>query len=174
MITSENGLEYSVADSALERESRSKLHLEFGSLRVNQAGISGEVSGMNRFWRIQKEFGILALLRTLVLLVGLAGMAMFDYVALGSNRAALIAVVGLSAGSMLREKIAQGAEHYPRIITVGLFIYPIILFLGEQLGLDDSRKLAIITLTTVLIFDLQFWSLSDSSVVNVERNIQEK
>lgn len=129
---------------------------------------------MNRFWRIQKEFGTVALLRTLVLLVGLAGMAIFDYVGLASKRAALIAVVGLSAGSMFREKIAQGAEHYPRIITVGLFVYPIILFLGDQLGLDDSTKLALITLTTVVIFDLQFWSLSDSSIVNVERNIQEK
>jgi hypothetical protein len=75
-------------------------------------------------------------------------------------------------GFLLRRKIADGAEHYPRVITVGLFVYPIILLLGDQLGLKQSTKLAIITVTTVLIFNLQFWSLSDPSIVNAERHVQ--
>lgn len=128
---------------------------------------------MNGFRRIKNEFGTGALIRTLILLVGLLGMALFDYFAFSSLRAALIAGVGLSLGYLFKRKIARGAEYYPRVITVGLTVYPIILLLGDQLGLGNSMKLAIITVTTVVIFNLQFWSLSDPSVVNAERNVQE-
>lgn len=127
---------------------------------------------MNGFRRIKNEFGIGALLRTCVLLVGLLGMTLFDYFAFSSIRSAIIACVGLVLGYLFKRKIARGAEHYPRVISVGLFVYPIILLLGDQLGLGNSMKLAIITVTTVIIFDLQFWSLSNPSVVNAERNVQ--
>lgn len=126
---------------------------------------------MNRFRRIQNEFGTAALLRICVLLVGLIGMALFDFFAFSSIRAGLIAIVGLALGFLLRREVANGIEYYPRVVTVALFVYPIILFLGDQLGLGNSMKLTIITLTTVVIFDLQFWSLSDPSIVNPERHV---
>lgn len=125
---------------------------------------------MNRFRRIKNEFGARALIRTSVLLVGLLGMTLFDYFAFSSLRAGLIATVGLVLGFLVRREIARRVEYLPRIISVGLFVYPIILLLGDQLGFANGVKLAIITATTVIIFDLQFWSLSDSSVVNAERN----
>ncbi|HEX8492645.1 MAG TPA: hypothetical protein VF658_07380 [Pyrinomonadaceae bacterium] len=128
---------------------------------------------MNRFWRIQNEFGTSALIRTSVLLVGLFGMALFDYFAFSSIRATLIASIGLLLGYLFKRKIGQGAEHYPRVLAVGLFVYPIILLLGDQLGIGNGAKLAIITVTTVVIFNLQFWSLSDPSIVNAERDVQE-
>jgi hypothetical protein len=125
---------------------------------------------MKRFWRINKEFGFGAFARTCVLLLGLVGMAVYDYVALDSIVVPLIAVVGLMLGSLLRAEIARGAEHYPRLINAGLFVYPIILLLGNWLGLGNGAKLAIIATTTVIIFALQFWSLSDPSVVSAERH----
>jgi hypothetical protein len=125
---------------------------------------------MNRFRRIHNEFGTWALFRTCVLLVGLVGMTLFDFFAFSSIRAGLIAGVGLVLGFILRRKIPDGVEYYTRVFPVVLFIYPIVLFLGDRLGLDDSVKLAIITLTTVVMFDLQFWSLSDTSVINTERD----
>ena len=54
-------------------------------------------------------------------------------------------------------------------MPVGLFIYAVVLFLGKQFGLDNGMQLLIITLTTVVIFDIQFWSLSDPGVFNSER-----
>lgn len=125
---------------------------------------------MNRFRRIQNEFGTKALIRTSLLLVGLFGMGLFDYFGFSSIRAGLIAVVGLSLGFLFRRKIAEGIEYYGRAISVGLFIYSITLLLGDLIGLGHGAKLAIITATTVIIFDLQFWSLSDPSVINAERN----
>ncbi|HEY0079564.1 MAG TPA: hypothetical protein VGB73_13205 [Pyrinomonadaceae bacterium] len=125
---------------------------------------------MNRFRRIQDEFGTKALIRTSLLLVGLVGMGLFDYFAFSSIRAGLIAIVGLALGFLFRRKIAEGIEYYRRAISVGLFIYSITLLLGDLIGFGDGVKLAIITATTVVIFDLQFWSLSDSSVMNAERD----
>lgn len=128
---------------------------------------------MNRFRRIQNEFGLSALIRTSVLLIGLLGMALLDFFVFSGIGAGIIAVVGLALGFLFRRKIPEGAEHYPRAIYAGLFVYSIVLFLGDRLGLGNGAKLAIITATTVVIFDLQFWSLSDPSVVNAERSTQE-
>jgi hypothetical protein len=127
-------------------------------------------SQVNRFLRIKDEFGSMALLRTSVLLIGLCGMVVFDYFAFSSLRAGLITIVGLALGWLFRQKIPDGVEYYRRAIPAGLFVYSVTLLAGDLLGLSNSTKLAVITATTVIIFDLQFWSLSDSSVMNAERD----
>lgn len=127
---------------------------------------------LNRFQRIREEFGTAVLIRIAVLLIGLVGMSLLGFFALSSLLAAIISIAGLALGFLLRRQIVKGAEYYPRAISAGLFIYPIVLFLGDRLGIENNAKLAVITLTTVIIFDLQFWSLSDSSIMNAERSAQ--
>lgn len=121
---------------------------------------------MSRFGRIRREFGVGALARTALLLAGLFATTLLDYFALGSYRAGFIAAAGLALGFLLRRRIPEGVESYPPVVKAGLFVYPIILFVGERLGLDTSAQLAVITAVTAAIFDLQFWSLSDPSVIN--------
>ena len=70
---------------------------------------------MKRLRRIRSEFGTRALVGVSVMLVGLAGMALFDPLAFSNFRAAVIAA------------------------------------------------------TTVVVFNLQFWPLSDPAVVNTNR-----
>ena len=123
---------------------------------------------MKRFRRIYDEFGAGALVRTLILLIGLCALPLFDYLGFSSLRAGVIAVVGLALGWLLRHLIVEGVEYYHGILRAGLIAYSIILFVGGLLGLNGSAQLAVITATTVIIFDLQFWSLSDPSVVNSE------
>jgi len=127
---------------------------------------------MNRFQRIRNEFGTKALLRTTLLLAGLLGMVLLDYFAFLSARAGIIAAVGLALGFLFRRKIAEGVEFYNRAFSVGLFVYSITLLLGDLLGLENGVKLAVIAATTVVIFSLQFWSLSDPAVMNAERDTQ--
>ena len=127
---------------------------------------------LNRFQRIQEEFGTKDLIRIILLLVGLFGMIIFGYFALSSILAGIITLIGLVLGFLLRKQIADGVQYYSRSITVGLFIYGVIGFLGDVLGIQNNVKLAIITATTVIIFNLQFWSLSDPTVINLERGIQ--
>lgn len=122
---------------------------------------------MKRFRRIQNEFGTTVLLRTSLLLIGLFGMALWDYLAFSSIRAGVITRLGL--GFLFRRLIVKGVEYYRRVLSIGLFVYSLTLLLGDRVGLENSAKLAVITATTVVIFDLQYWSLSDTSVVNAER-----
>lgn len=122
-----------------------------------------------RFRRIRAEFGTKVVVRLSVLLVGLLGMVVFGLVALASAWPALLAGGGLLLGFLLREPIAWGVAYYTRAVSVGLFVYGIVLFLGDRLGLGPEGKLLIITATTVLIFDLQFWSLSHPEVYNPEQ-----
>lgn len=128
---------------------------------------------INRFQRIRREFGTKVLLRIILLLVGLVGMTVFGYSAFSSLVAGIITFVGLVLGFLLRNQIAAKVKYYSRAIGAGLFVYGIILFLGDRLGIENNVKLAIITATTVIVFDLQFWSLSNAMIMNQERSIQE-
>ena len=51
-----------------------------------------------------------------------------------------------------------------------LFAYGLVLTFGERFGLDREAQLLFITVTTVVLFNIQFWSLSDPSVENPERH----
>lgn len=113
------------------------------------------------------------LLRTILLLVGLVVMTVFGFFSFSSVLVGIIAFAGLILGFLLRKQIADGAEYYGRAITVGLFVYSIVLFVGDWLGIENNIKLAVIAATTVIVFDLQFWSLSDPSTVNPDRSVQE-
>jgi len=124
---------------------------------------------MGRFGKIRRESGVGTLVRTALLLAGLFAMTLFDYFGFGSYRAGVISAAGLALGFLLRRRIPEGAEHYPPIVKAGLFVYPIILFVGGRLGLGKSAQLAVITAVTAAIFGPQFWSLSDPSVINGER-----
>lgn len=128
---------------------------------------------LDRFRRIGREFGTNAVVRTSVLLVGLLGMAVLGLIAFASPWAAVAGAVGLALGFLLRRPIARGVEYYSGAVPVGLFVYGVVLFAGDRVGLAPEAKLLIITATTVVIFDLQFWSLSDPSVVNPVRRGRE-
>ncbi len=117
-----------------------------------------------RFGRIYRVFGVSELIRTLILLVGLILMAVLGVAMHSSITAAEIAVGGLAIGWVLRNQIAQGAEYCAAMIRVGLVTYAIVLAAGSSLGLAPNLKLLIITATTVIIFNLRFWSLSDPGV----------
>ncbi|MBX9623209.1 MAG: hypothetical protein K2X82_05290 [Gemmataceae bacterium] len=126
---------------------------------------------LGRFRRIRDEFGTPAAARTALLLIGLLGMAIFGWAAFSSPWPAVVAAVGLLLGFVLQSLIVRGVEYYSAVVPVGLVIYGLVLFGGERVGLSREARLLIITATTVIVFGIQFWSLSDPSVVNtVPRN----
>jgi hypothetical protein len=129
---------------------------------------------INRFQRIQREFGTLLFLRIASLPFGLIGMTLVGYFAFSSILAGMITLVGLILGFLLRSQIADNVDHYSRVIPIGLFIFGAVGFLGDRFGVENNIKLAIITVTTVIIFNLHFWSLSDEAVVNVTHSNQEQ
>lgn len=126
-----------------------------------------EIPIMQRFQRIYTEFGLGQLIRIVLLLVGLLGMALFGVLGLNSWIAVGIAGIGLVVGWFLRNVIPEGAEYYTAAITGGLLIYGIVLLVGKYSGVSHELQLGVIALTTVIVFNLKYWTLSDPRVVNV-------
>jgi hypothetical protein len=121
-----------------------------------------------RFHRIRDEFGRGVLARTILLVVGMLGMSVMGVLLLHSWWPTLIVIIGLAAGFLLRRQIVATFEWTSWALPAALFIYGVLLFVGERMGLSRAAQLIIITLTTVVVFDLQFWSLSDPSIVKAE------
>jgi len=102
--------------------------------------------------------------KTAFLAVGLVGMAAFGLLGFSSPLAAYVAAIGLTLGFLLRKQIPLGVEMYPLVVQVGLVTYGVTLVAGRYVGLDRNVELSIITGTTVVLFNLQFWGSSDPRV----------
>ena len=124
----------------------------------------------HRFTRIHREFGTKVFAKTVFLLVALVGMSLLGAIGLKSPWAAAVAAIGLFLGWFLRRSIVEWAESLFWAVPAGLFVYGMVLLVGERvMGISRDLQLLIITATTVFLFDLQFWSLSDPSYINIER-----
>ena len=124
---------------------------------------------LKRLGRIKREFGTQALGRTLLLLIGLVGLSVFGVLGLQTPWPAVVTGVGLVIGWVLRATIVAHAERIFWVMPAALFIYGIVLFLGDRvLSMSGETQLLIITVTTVLLFDAQFWSLSEPDIVSTD------
>lgn len=127
---------------------------------------------LKRFARIYREFGRIALAKTLLMFFGLLGMAILDALWFASPFVLAIGVVGLAFGWLLRGIIVERMEWWAAGARVAFVIYGIVLFLGEQLGVSVRYRLIIIAVTTVVALNLEFWTLSDPAIINTERDVE--
>ena len=123
---------------------------------------------IERFTRIHREFGFGASARLVLMLVGLIGMSVLGVFGFNSWWPTLIAVAGLVLGFVLKRQIVDTFEWTSWSLPIASVIYGVLLFIGERLGISREVQLMLITLTTVTVLDLQFWSLSDPSIVKIE------
>jgi len=124
---------------------------------------------VQRFRRIKDEFGTMMFVRTLLMLVGLPFMAVLGWFGIETIWPTVIAVLGLVLGWLFRKQIVDNFENLSWAMPATLFIYGIVLFVGERiLGLSREAQIIIITTTTVIVFNIQFWALSDPEIVNTE------
>jgi len=122
-----------------------------------------------RFARIREEFGMVMFLRTLLLLVGSIAMGLFGYLGFDQIWPAAIVAIGLPLGRLLRRQIVDHFELLSWALPAAVIIYGIVMFVGERiLGMPRELQLAVITTVTVVLFGIQFWSLSDPSIVKNE------
>lgn len=122
-----------------------------------------------RFTRVRHEFGNKDFAKVVFLLVSLVAMAVIGYFAFDSLLTVAVAAVGLILGWFLRTKIVDHMETLFRLAPKFLFIYGIALTAGQLLGLSREAQLLIITATTAALFNIQFWTLSDPAIINIER-----
>lgn len=123
---------------------------------------------ISRFTKIHRKFGLGASVRMALLVVGLVGTSILGFTLLETWWPTAIAVGGVILGFLLRRQIVDIFEWTAWALPTALFVYGILVFIGERLGLSREAQLILITLTTVITFDLQFWSLSDPSIIKLE------
>ena len=124
-----------------------------------------------RFARIKNEFGTKMLLRISLLLIGLVGMSLLGWFALGNLWPVLVSILGLLTGWLLRGAIVEHGQTITRALPVGLTVFGILLFISERtLGISREAQLLAITLVIVAVFNIQFWWLSDPLVINVKKS----
>lgn len=108
--------------------------------------------------------------RTLVMLILLPFMVALGWFGLETIWPAVIAVLGIVLGWLLRKQIVDNFEYLSWAMPATLFIYGVVLFVGEKFfGLSRVAQVIIITTTTVIVFGIQFWSLSDPEIINTEK-----
>lgn len=141
-------------------------------IRALSVPLGKESQLLSRFRRIQDEFGTKAVLMISFLMISLLGMDVVGWVVFASPLAALIGAGGFAVGFLFRDRIAQGIEYYHVAVPIGLFVYGLVLFAGDRVGMSLQARWAIITAATAVVFNLQFWSLSDPLVVNTQQDSQ--
>jgi len=124
---------------------------------------------LHRFARIRHEFGTKDFAKVLLKFVGLVVMSLAGFVFLHSTWTALVAGAGLAAGWLFRKTIFDNMEALFSLAPKFLFIYGIVLTAGQLLSLGREPQLIIIAAATVILFNIQFWPLSDPSIINIEK-----
>ncbi|MEQ1762185.1 MAG: hypothetical protein ABL984_03460 [Pyrinomonadaceae bacterium] len=123
---------------------------------------------LSRFGRIRSEFGTWMLVRTALLLIAAVGIAAVAFFGFDSILPAVIVVVGLFAGWILRRQIVHHFDFLQWVLPGSLFVYGMVLFIGERvIGISRTTQALVIVVVSVITFGIQFWSLSDPEIVNI-------
>jgi hypothetical protein len=124
---------------------------------------------LHRFSRIRNEFGNKDLAKVVFLLAVLAAMSLAGYFLMESPWSAVVAVGGLVLGWLLRGTIVDHMETLFRVAPKFFLVYGIVLGVGQLLGLSREGQLIMMCANTVVLFNIQFWPLSDPSIINIEK-----
>ena len=119
--------------------------------------------------RIRNEFGKVAFLRVVLMIIALIALPAIGYFGFSSFLPAAIIIVGSVIGFLLRRQVVDHFEWFRWALPSALFIYGVVLFIGERIiGMSKLTQLVTITAVTVIVFNIQFWALSDPSIIYSE------
>lgn len=121
-----------------------------------------------RFARIRREFGLGAFVSLLILIAGLAYMCLSGLFHLSSPIPLGITLGGFLGGYLLRDQFGALASSLDRVTTTAQVVYAVVFVSVLVWGSDYLIQLTIITIATVLVFSLRFWTLSHPNVFRVE------
>ena len=107
--------------------------------------------------------------RTWFVLLGSIGISVAEWVIFRGLVCAVLAIVLTGLGLKFRKSIMEWGTEYRQRSTLMLFSYGIILFAAKHFGLGHHIQLVVIGIATVLMFNLNFWSISEAVVVEREQ-----
>ena len=78
-------------------------------------------------------------------------------------------MVGLVVAWFLRREIVHHFDFLQWVLPGSLFVYGIMLFIGERvIGISRATQALVIATVLAITFSIQFWSLSEPEIVNIE------
>ena len=119
---------------------------------------------LDRLDEIRFKCGTGDFIRISILCLGLIVLSVAGLVAFSSPWPAIAVATGWVLGFLFRKLIVRGFAYCSIVLRVGLIVYGIVIFVGDRIGLSLETKLLVITVTSVIVFNLQFWSVTDPSV----------
>ena len=113
------------------------------------------------------------LLRTVLMLVTAVGVSVAEFVMFGGVASALLTAGLTFAGWTARKWIMERGANYRAQTSKILPVYFACYLIAKYAGLGTQIILAIITVGCMLMFNLNFWSITEAAVVDEQLNDEE-
>ena len=104
-------------------------------------------------------------LRTMLCLVAPIGLAIAEFVLFRGLYCAMITIILTSLGWYFRKAIMKLGKNYSRHSRRFLLVYGLCLPIASRAGLGVQFQLAIIAFACTVVFNLNFWSITEAALV---------
>lgn len=125
---------------------------------------------LNRFSLLLNVSGWNVFLRTMLCLVTALGLAIAEFVLFREMYCGIITIVLTLLGWCFRRAIMKLGANYSRHSRRFLFVYGLFLVIANYAGLGVQIQLAIIAFACTVMFNLNFWSITEAAIVDQQRS----
>lgn len=121
---------------------------------------------LKRFSLLLAAGGWNSFLRTLLMLVTAAGIAIAEFMFFRETYSGVLVVLFVLLGWFFRKSFARLGTNYRRHSRRFLFVYGLLLFVAGYAGLGVQFQLAVIASACMVMFNLNFWSTTETAIVD--------
>lgn len=123
---------------------------------------------LNRFAKIRREAGTYAFVSQLLMIAAMVYFSLSGLFHYSSPIPLVISILGLLIGFLLRDQFSSIASSLRRVTTITLVVYGIAYVSMLRLGLGNLSLISLITFACMMMFTLNFWTLSHPNVHPIE------
>ena len=120
----------------------------------------------NRFSLLLNVRGWNVFLRTMLCLATALGLAIAEFVLFRGIYCGLVTIMFTLLGWSFRKTIMKLGANYSRHSRRFLFVYGLCLYIATRAGVGIQIQFAIIAFSCIVMFNLNFWSITESALVD--------
>ena len=115
---------------------------------------------------IREVGGWYASFGTWVVLIASFALPFIELTAFGTGYGFAIAVSFMAVGWLFKNQIVELGAEYGRRSNQVLIVYALVFYLAKRLDATHHAQLLIILVATVIMFNLNFWSISEAAIID--------
>ena len=124
---------------------------------------------LKRMAYIRSAGGNNAYVRTWLVFLGSIGFCIAEGVIFQQYFCTAFSIALTTSGWAFRKSIMEWGTEYARRSSLILFTYGVVLLAAKYMGFGHHVQLVLIGVATVLMFNLNYWTISEAVVVEHER-----